>query len=78
MPKAQPQAIEIGKAEVLRDGSDVAIFALGAMMAEGERLAEMLEAQGLSVALIDPRFAKPIDRDCVQRYAQRCGLHLHA
>ena len=34
----------------------------------------MLEAQGLSVALIDPRFAKPIDRDCVQLYAQRCGL----
>ena len=33
-PKAQPQAVEIGKAEVLRDGSDVAIFALGAMMAE--------------------------------------------
>ena len=73
-PKAQPEAIKIGQAEVLRDGSDVAIFALGAMMAEGERLAEMLEAQGLSVALIDPRFAKPIDRDCVQLYAQRCGL----
>ena len=72
--KAQPQRLEIGKAEVLRDGNDVAIFALGAMMTEGERLSDMLEAQGLSVALIDPRFAKPIDRECVGRFAQHAGL----
>ncbi len=72
--KAQPRAIEIGKSEILRDGADVAIFALGAMMAEGERLAEMLESQGLSTALIDPRFAKPIDRDCVAEYGRHCGL----
>jgi 1-deoxy-D-xylulose-5-phosphate synthase len=72
--KNQPAVIEIGKAEVLRDGHDVAVFALGAMMAEGERLVDMLEAQGLSAALIDPRFAKPIDRECVESYARRCGL----
>ena len=72
--KPQPAAIEIGKAEVLRDGSDIAIFALGAMMAEGERLAAMLESQGLSTALIDPRFAKPIDRECVAEYGARCGV----
>ena len=72
--KTQPEAIAIGRAEVLREGYDVAIFALGAMMEEGERLAEMLEAQGLSAALIDPRFAKPIDADCVGLYGRRCGL----
>jgi 1-deoxy-D-xylulose-5-phosphate synthase len=72
--KAQPRALAIGKAEVLRDGDDIAVFALGAMMAEGERLVEMLEAQGLSVALIDPRFAKPIDQACVGQYGRRCGL----
>ena len=72
--KAQPRALEIGKAEVLREGYDVGVFALGAMMSEGERLVEMLEQQGLSAALIDPRFAKPIDQECVQRYGQRCGL----
>jgi 1-deoxy-D-xylulose-5-phosphate synthase len=74
--KAEPAAIEIGKAEVLRDGHDVAIFALGAMMQEGERLAAMLEQQGLSVALIDPRFAKPIDSECLSTYGQRCGLFI--
>jgi 1-deoxy-D-xylulose-5-phosphate synthase len=72
--KAQPAAIPIGTAEVLRDGHDVAVFALGAMMGEGERLIWMLEQQGLSVALIDPRFAKPIDRQVVEKYARRCGL----
>jgi 1-deoxy-D-xylulose-5-phosphate synthase len=72
--KKQPAAIEVGKAEVLRDGHDVAVFALGALMAEGERLVDMLEAQGLSAALIDPRFVKPIDRDCVEKYGRRCGL----
>ena len=72
--KASPVAIPIGQAEVLRDGYEVAIFALGAMMGEGERLVKMLEAQGLSVALIDPRFAKPVDRDCIHLYGTRCGL----
>ena len=72
--KASPVAIPIGQAEVLRDGYDVAIFALGAMMGEGERLVKLLEAQGLSAALIDPRFAKPVDRDCIHLYGTRCRL----
>jgi 1-deoxy-D-xylulose-5-phosphate synthase len=72
--KAQPVRLQIGEAEVLYDGADVAIFALGAMMAEGERLRSMLEAQGLSVALVDPRFVKPIDATCVGAYAGKCGL----
>jgi 1-deoxy-D-xylulose-5-phosphate synthase len=72
--KERPEAIAIGKAEILQHGTDVAIFALGAMMGEGQRLVAMLEAQGLSVALINPRFAKPIDRDAVDNYGSHCGL----
>lgn len=72
--KKTPVALQIGKAEVLREGHDVAVFALGAMMAEGERLVEMLEAQGLSAALIDPCFAKPIDHETVALFGTRCGL----
>jgi 1-deoxy-D-xylulose-5-phosphate synthase len=72
--KPQPEAIRIGTAEVLRDGSDIAVLALGSMMGEGVRLADMLEAQGLHVALIDPRFVKPLDRALIDRYARRCGL----
>ena len=72
--KTQKNRLEIGKAEVLQHGTDVAIFALGAMLAEGERLVELLEARGLSVALIDPRFAKPVDRDCIGTFGQHCKL----
>jgi 1-deoxy-D-xylulose-5-phosphate synthase len=72
--KVQPVALEIGKAEVLQDGRDVAIFALGAMVAEAERLAVLLEAEGQSVAVINARFAKPVDAVCIARYGRRCEL----
>lgn len=72
--KTQPEALEIGRAEVLRDGSDVAIFSLGAMLPEAERLARELEAEGQSVAVINARFAKPVDAACIVTYARRCEL----
>ncbi len=72
--KQQPQALEIGKAEVLGDGGDVAIFALGNMVAEAKRLAAMLQAEGHSAAVINARFAKPVDEECVARYGARCEL----
>ena len=75
--KAQPVAIEIGKAEVISEpkgGADVAIFGLGAMLPEALRLAELLRAAGFAAAVINPRFAKPIDRDCVAEYGHHCGL----
>jgi 1-deoxy-D-xylulose-5-phosphate synthase len=72
--KAQPMALEIGVAEVIQDGNDVAIFGLGAMLPEAMRLAAMLEREGFSAAVINPRFAKPIDRACVAEYARNCGL----
>jgi len=69
-----PEALEIGKAEVLQDGSDVAIFALGSMVSEARRLAKMFAAEGQSAAVINARFAKPIDAECVRQYARRCEL----
>jgi 1-deoxy-D-xylulose-5-phosphate synthase len=72
--KEKPEAIAIGKAEVIQDGNDIAIFGLGAMLPEAQRLARMFEQEGLSVAVINPRFAKPIDRICVDQYGHRVGL----
>ena len=72
--KKVPVALEIGKAEVLRDGRDVAIFALGTMVADAEKLAKLLEKEGQSVAVINARFAKPVDDACVAKYALKCGL----
>jgi 1-deoxy-D-xylulose-5-phosphate synthase len=77
--KEQPLALEIGKAEVVydpkhRNGTDVAIFGLGAMLPEALRLAELLEREGLRVAVVNPRFAKPVDRECVDLYGRRSSL----
>jgi 1-deoxy-D-xylulose-5-phosphate synthase len=72
--KEQPVALEIGRAEVIRDGSDVAIFSLGNMLPEAEKLAATLRREGQSAAVINARFAKPIDAACVESYARRCGL----
>ncbi len=72
--KEAPMRLEIGRAEVVRDGSDVCVWGLGAMLPEAVRLAEMLEDEGLHVAVVNPRFAKPIDRECVGSFGGRCRL----
>ena len=69
--KAEPQSIPIGKAEVLADGSDVAILGLGPMIALAQGLAATLERDGYSAALVNPRFIKPLDREMLERYARR-------
>jgi 1-deoxy-D-xylulose-5-phosphate synthase len=77
--KARPVAIPIGVAEVIQDdvaGADIAIWGLGAMLPEALRLAAMLEREGFSASVINPRFAKPIDHTCVARYAAQCGLFI--
>jgi 1-deoxy-D-xylulose-5-phosphate synthase len=69
--KAEPQAIPVGKAEVLQDGSDVAILGLGPMISLAKELAMRLERDGYSAAVINPRFVKPIDREMLELYARR-------
>ena len=74
VPKKHPQALAIGRAEILQDGQDIAIFSLGNMLPEAEKLAHELESEGHSVAIINARFAKPVDAACLTRYAERCEL----
>jgi 1-deoxy-D-xylulose-5-phosphate synthase len=70
-PKAQPQALEIGRAEVVQEGDDFAILGLGGMLPMAKELARRLEEQGCSAAVINPRFIKPLDRELIARYARR-------
>jgi 1-deoxy-D-xylulose-5-phosphate synthase len=65
------QVLPVGKAEVIADGSDVAILGLGHMMPLAQELAAGLEAEGYSAAVINPRFIKPIDREMIEKYAGR-------
>ena len=64
---------EIGKANVMREGTDVAVFATGIMVNEAMEAAKILEAQGKSVAVINVHTIKPIDAECVKKYAEQCG-----
>ena len=65
--------IEIGKGEVIKDGEDLAIIAFGAMVDPSMKTAVMLEEKGLSVAVINARFAKPIDKNLIMEYAKKTG-----
>jgi 1-deoxy-D-xylulose-5-phosphate synthase len=69
-----PTAIEIGKAEVLREGTEVAILGLGNMVPLATEMAERLAAEGVSAAVINPRFVKPLDKELIARYAKTAGL----
>jgi 1-deoxy-D-xylulose-5-phosphate synthase len=70
--KDHPQILQVGKAEVLQHGHDVAVFSYGSMLPMAQDAARQLAERGLSVALINARFAKPLDAECVERYARQC------
>ena len=62
--------LKIGKGRILREGTSVAIMALGARVGAANQAAEELEAMGLSTTVADARFAKPIDEELIGRLAQ--------
>jgi 1-deoxy-D-xylulose-5-phosphate synthase len=57
--------LEIGKAEILREGNDLAILALGSMVYPCVEAAEQLDAVGLHATVINARFAKPLDDELI-------------
>jgi 1-deoxy-D-xylulose-5-phosphate synthase len=72
--KPRPALLPIGKAEVLANGSDVAIFGLGPMMTLAQELGACLEGEGYSAAVINPRFVKPLDLEVIEAYARRVSV----
>jgi 1-deoxy-D-xylulose-5-phosphate synthase len=64
--------IELGKAEVIRQGDDLAILALGNTVHRALVAADRLEGQGLRVSVVNPRFVKPLDELLVLSLAERC------
>jgi 1-deoxy-D-xylulose-5-phosphate synthase len=80
-PKTTPRILEIGQAEVVADGTDIALIALGDMFATAEEAKKILEEKGHSVALINPRWIKPLDTNVIETYARKvkvvCTLEDH-
>jgi 1-deoxy-D-xylulose-5-phosphate synthase len=76
--KEQPVAIPIGKAEVLQhSGHDrVAIFSLGAMLPLAREVAGALASEGVAAAVINARFAKPLDSAMIAQYGRSAEVLL--
>jgi len=77
--KEQPAVLDIGKAEVVRNftqnhGRKVALFGLGHMFPVARKAADELTAAGFDVALINPRFTKPLDAGTTEFYGRAADL----
>jgi 1-deoxy-D-xylulose-5-phosphate synthase len=66
-------ALPIGRSETLREGSDVAILAVGSMVLPAERAAEVLANDGITATVVNARFVKPLDEELILRLARTCG-----
>ena len=64
---------EIGKGEVMREGTDVAIIANGLMVYEALVAAEELAAAGINAMVINMATIKPLDEELVLSAARKCG-----
>ena len=82
VPKASPRLLEVGKAEVLRHGTEVALFGLGNFCEVALETADLLEKQGIKAAVINPRWIKPLDVGTLEFFARGtrliCTLEDHA
>jgi 1-deoxy-D-xylulose-5-phosphate synthase len=72
--KEKPEAIEVGKAQRLQSGSDIDIWAIGAMVADAEKLARCLSENGIEAGVVNARFVKPLDTVLLAESAQSSRL----
>jgi 1-deoxy-D-xylulose-5-phosphate synthase len=68
-----PAPIPIGKGELLRPGQDVVLIGYGAMVAVAESAAALLAKQGVDAAVVNARFAKPLDEGLLLEWIRRTG-----
>ncbi len=68
-----PESLEIGRAEVVRQGSDLAIFAVGSTVYPALQAADELNREGLDVMVVNSRFVKPLDEALLCATAGRIG-----
>ncbi|MEI6589862.1 MAG: 1-deoxy-D-xylulose-5-phosphate synthase [Verrucomicrobiota bacterium] len=73
--KATPELIEVGKAELLKPGNQIFIWALGPMLEEANKVAQKLESTfSIQVGIVNPRFIKPIDTTLLLSQAKTASL----
>lgn len=67
--KEQRAPIEKGKAEILTEGTEIALFALGSMVETAWQVGALLKGAGISATVVNARFAVPLDMDCIKKLA---------
>ena len=68
--KQTPALLPVGRAEVLQEGKDLSLWALGPMVVEAQKLAARLSTEaGLSVTVVNARFIKPLDHELLAQHA---------
>lgn len=72
--KEKRAPIESGKAEVLCEGTEVALFAIGSMVEKAWKVMEKLQERGISATVVNARFAAPLDKECICGLAQKHRL----
>jgi 1-deoxy-D-xylulose-5-phosphate synthase len=73
-PEAELRKIPIGRGELLREGEDVALVALGSMVQPSLEAAESLAARGIEASVVNARFVKPLDESLLLSVAQHVGV----
>ena len=70
------ETLEIGKGRVIQEGSTVCILNFGARLDECKTAAKLLDPKGISITIVDARFAKPLDQDLILRCAREHEMML--
>ena len=65
--------VPLGKAAVRRQGTDIAVITYGAMVWTALEAARTLEAEGISLEVVDLRTLVPYDKDCILESVRKCG-----
>jgi len=65
--------LEIGKAEVLKEGSDIVIFAIGSMVVPALEASKRLAKRGIEATVVNSRFVKPLDEELILKLSKECG-----
>ncbi len=66
----EPPLVPIGSAELLREGSDISIMAIGSMVGTALDVAEILSGEGVEASVVNARFVKPLDAETILREAR--------
>jgi 1-deoxy-D-xylulose-5-phosphate synthase len=68
------KALRLGESELLRDGSDAVVVAIGSLVHPAVEAATELASEGLAVAVLNARFVKPLDASRIAALARRCSV----